>query len=277
VDVEIVPSWVRVQRLTYSEVNGRLGEAPFDRFLEMARLFRARREEGGSASIELPEVQVRVNHGRVEIRPLPRLESRQLVTEAMLMAGEAVARFALEREIPIPFAQQPPPERPEKPQDLAAMYAYRRQMRPSQLSTVAGPHAGLGLELYTRATSPLRRYSDLLVHQQLRAFLRTGAPLEAAQLAERIAVAETAGATVRRAERMSNVHWKLVYLTQNPQWQGHGVVVELNDARSTLVIPDLAMETKMRLRDGASLNDRKKLAVREIELPELTVWFKVRK
>ena len=276
VDVEIVTSWVRVRRLTYNEVNGRLAEQPFLGMLEMARRFRARRAEAGSATIELPEVQVRVREGRVEVRPLPRLESRELVTDAMLMAGEAVARFALEREIPIPFATQPPPDKTSKPEDLAAMYAYRRQLRPSQVSTLPAPHAGLGLELYSRATSPLRRYSDLLVHQQLRAYLSGRPLLETAQVSERIAVAETASSGVRRAERLSNIHWKLVYLIQNPEWQAQGVVVELNDGRGTLVIPELAMETKLRLRGGVSLNDSKKLTVREVELPELTVWFQAR-
>ena len=273
VDVEIVASWVRVQRLTYNEVNGRLEEQPFRRMLELARRFRARRAEAGSTSIELPEVQVRVKDGRVEVRPLPRLESRELVTDAMLMAGEAVARFALEREIPIPFATQPPPDKRANPEDLAAMYAYRRQLRPTQLSTLPAPHAGLGLELYARATSPLRRYSDLLVHQQLRAYLAGRPLLETAQVSERSAVAEGGSSAVRRAERLSNTHWKLVYLTQNPQWQGDGVVVELNDGRGNLVIPELAMETKLRLRDNGNLNDRKRLKVREVDLPELTVWF----
>ena len=127
--------------------------------------------------------------------------------------------------------------------------------------------------MYSRATSPLRRYSDLLVHQQLRAYLAGRPLLEAAQVSERIAVAETGSSAVRRAERLSNTHWKLVYLTQNPEWQGHGVVVELNDGRGNLVIPELAMETKLRLKDNVSLNDRKRLKVREVDLPELTVWF----
>jgi hypothetical protein len=36
----------------------------------------------------------RVTDGAVVIRPLPRLESRALVAECMLAAGEAAARFA---------------------------------------------------------------------------------------------------------------------------------------------------------------------------------------
>ena len=44
-------------------------------------------------------------------------------------------------------------------------------------STTAGPHLALGLDMFSRATSPLRRYSDLVTHWQIEAAL-----LEEAQL-----------------------------------------------------------------------------------------------
>jgi exoribonuclease-2 len=156
------------------------------------------------------------------------------------------------------------------------MYSFRRQLKPSKLSTQPEPHAGLGLERYTRATSPLRRYSDLLAHQQLRACLSGRPPLEAGELSQRLAVAETAGAGVRRAERLSNQHWKLVYLQQNPDWRGEGVVVELKDGRGVVLIPALALEVRMRLPNGASLNDPQRLVLREVDLPELTARFSAR-
>ena len=39
------------------------------------------------------------------------------------------------------------------------------------VGTKPGPHATLGVDLYTQATSPVRRYSDLLVQRQLAAHL----------------------------------------------------------------------------------------------------------
>jgi exoribonuclease-2 len=219
---------------------------------------------------------VRVHGEKVVVRPLPRLNSREMVTDCMLMAGEAVARFAEERSLPVPFAGQPAPETKDCPADLAGRYSFRRQLKPSKLSTQPEPHAGLGLERYTRATSPLRRYSDLLAHQQLRACLAGRPPLEAGELSQRLAVAETAGAGVRRAERLSNQHWKLVYLQQNPDWRGDGVVVEIKDGRAVVLIPELALEARMRLPNGASLNDQKRLVLREVDVPELTVRFRAR-
>jgi exoribonuclease-2 len=275
-DIEIHPSWVRVERLSYDLAEQRLEQEPFAQLDGITRRYRARRHAMDAAQIDLPEVSVRVRSGEVVIRPLPRLRSRALVTDAMLMAGEAAARFCLEREIPIPFAAQPRPDKLDAPSDLAAMYAYRRRFRPTRLLVAPEPHFGLGLSIYTRATSPLRRYSDLLVHQQIRAWLAGSAPLPAGEIVRRSGEAESSGAAVRRAERMSNQHWKLVYLRHHPDWRGEGIIVEKDEHRATVLIPELALDARIRLRSDHSLNDRVQLTPREIDLPELACYFRVR-
>ncbi len=275
-NVELTPSRVRVTRLSYSAVEARMDEPPFAHLAVMTRRFRDRRRQAGAASIDLPEVSVRVRDGQVVIRPLPSCASRDMVTDAMLMAGQAVAELAVENNIPIPFATQQAPEDPQQPTDMAAMYAYRKLFKPSRLTTQPEAHAGLGLNLYTRATSPLRRYSDLLVHQQLRAWLRGREILSVQQLTERVGTADLASASIRKAERLSNRHWTLVYLLQHPEWRGLGVVVERDEQKATLILPVLGLETRVRLRDQPPMNAQRKLAVREVDLEDLTAYFQVR-
>jgi len=274
-DIEIRTTWVRVERLTYETVEQRLAEPPFAQLQALTERFRARRSARNAAAIELPEVSVRVRTDEVHIRPLPKLGSRLLVTDAMLMVGEAVAGFCREREIPIPFATQAVPDKVEQPADLAAMYAYRRRFKPTRLSGDPEPHFGLGLTCYTRTTSPLRRYSDLLVHQQLRAWLVGNRLLDTRQVTERTVEAETAAAVVRRAERFSNQHWKLVYLRANSQWRGEGVVVDKGEHKAVVLIPELAMDARVRLRGDSGLNSRVRLTPQEVDLPELTCYFRV--
>ncbi|MCX8213164.1 MAG: RNB domain-containing ribonuclease, partial [SAR202 cluster bacterium] len=48
---------------------------------------------------------------------------------------------------------------------------------PAQVDTVARPHSGLGVAAYLQATSPLRRYPDLVVQRQISSFLARGAPI----------------------------------------------------------------------------------------------------
>lgn len=226
VDVEVAPSWVRVQRLTYEQVDMRLDQEPFCRLYELAERHQARRRAQGAIFIDLPEVKMRVNAGRVDIQPLPWLRSRMLVAEAMIMAlAEAAAHFALERGLPFPFTTQEPVDAADRqPVSLAAMHGLRRSMRPRQYSSLPGPHGGLGLAVYAQATSPMRRYLDLVVHQQLRAFLRGDDPLDAQTIVARVGAAEAVASGVRRAERLSRQHWTVVYLQQHPGWQGEGCV-----------------------------------------------------
>jgi exoribonuclease-2 len=274
-DVEIVPSWVRVTRLTYAEVNDRLEEEPFREFYRLAQLSEERRRENDAVFIELPEIKISVEDGQVSIQPLPPLPSRMLVTEAMVMAGEAVARFAVERGLPFPFTTQVPPDSYERPESLADMFAVRRTLKRSQQTSMPAPHAGLGLDVYARATSPLRRYLDLVVHQQLRAYLRGEEALGEQDVLERVGAAEAVTGSARLAERQARRHWTLVYLLQHPEWRGEGVVVERRGARSTVLIPALSLEVQMPLGENIPLDTTVSLISTGVNLTELEASFRV--
>jgi exoribonuclease-2 len=273
--VEVVPSWVRVTRLTYEEAETRLEEEPFRSLHRLAQACRARREEQGAISLDLPEVRIRVTDGEVVIDPVLPLRSRELVTEAMLMAGEAVARFAVREGIPIPFTIQDPPEMDERPQDLAGMYDLRRFLRPSEQSGIPGSHAALGLEMYVQATSPLRRYLDLVVHQQLRAHLRGEGLLGTQEVLERIGATAAVAGSVRQAERLARKHWTLVYLMQRPGWRGEGILVDKRGRRGTVLIPELDLEPRVRLPQDLALNSRVALSLRGVNLPMLEAHLQV--
>jgi exoribonuclease-2 len=121
----------------------------------------------------------------------------------------------------------------------------------------------------------LRRYCDLLVHQQLGAWLAGTPPLCAERVSERIAESEAGALAIRRAERFSNLHWKLVYLAERPHWRGEGVVVANEERKGVVLIPELALETRLRFKEQVLPNDRLKLALREVDIPAQTVGFRV--
>ncbi|MDS4026385.1 MAG: RNB domain-containing ribonuclease [Candidatus Contendobacter sp.] len=275
-DVAITPSWVRVRRLSYDEVETRLDEEPFRGLHELAERHQARRRANGAIFMDLPEVKMRVRDGRVEIKPLPRLRSRMLVTEAMVMVGEAAARFALERSLPFPFTTQEPMDAADRqPTGLAAMYALRRNLRPRQYSSLPGPHGSLGLEVYAQVTSPLRRYLDLVAHQQLRTCLRGGDPLESQAIIERVGAAEAAAQGIRRAERLSREHWTMVYLQQHPGWHGQGVLVEKRLPRGVVLISELALEARVKVAETVMPDSVVPLRLTGVELPQREAYFRV--
>ena len=274
--LEIVPSWVRVQRFTYEAAEGQLTGPQLGKLHQLAQAAMQRRHAHGAITIDLPEVKVRLGaNGQVVITPIPPLQSRDLVRESMLICGEALARFAQEQGIPFPYTSQTPPEETIPLKTMADMFAQRRLMTPSQRLSEPGPHAGLGLPLYTQATSPLRRYADLVAHQQLRAFLRNEPLLDSRDILTRIAEAETVGSRVRQVERLARRHWALIYLQQHPGWQGEGVIVDRRGSRALVLIPELDLESWFTLPEHYTLNSTVGLKLNGVNLPLLESYFQV--
>ena len=271
--LEIVPSWIQVNRLTYEEAEARLDEEPLRSLHDLAQTMQGERWANDAVFIEWPEFRILVADGRVAITPLPTLHSRDLVMEAMLMTGEAIARFALAHQIPIPFSTQDPPTEAEIPPGLAGMFARRRTLKRSQLRSTQAPHAGLGLEVYSQATSPLRRYMDLVVHQQIRAYIRGQDLLGDQEVLERVGRAESISGSVRQTERLSNRHWSLVYLLEHPAWQGKGILVDKRQRRGTVLVEGLGLETQVHLPTDIPLNSTLSLTLSGIDLPRLEAHF----
>jgi exoribonuclease II len=279
-DCEICFSTVKVTRTTYGAAETRLGEEPFKSIKQVTDRFNTWRRENGALSLQLPEVKIRVTEdGEIRISPIEEFASRDLVAESMMMTGFHCARFARDKGVPIPYVVQPAPEGdlPETSiDDPASMVQLRKFMKRSQTTSIGGPHSGMGLPVYTRATSPLRRYSDLLVQQQIRLHL-AGLPLLSEEdILEGTASCESVTGKVSLSERSSNLHWKLVYLSENPEWEAEGIIVGRADKQMILQIPSLALETRIALKEKLPLNSRVRVVVERVDVPGQQVQFKVR-
>jgi len=109
-----------------------------------------------------------------------------IVSIAMKMAGEAAARWCEHRRIPIPFVTQPTTLRnsrlvaalTRKLNELteegvtpppALWRSYTALSGPSVLSLEPQPVLRMGVAMYARVTSPLRRFVDCIAHWQIHA------------------------------------------------------------------------------------------------------------
>ncbi|MGE5603720.1 MAG: RNB domain-containing ribonuclease [Nitrososphaerales archaeon] len=276
-DVEVLPSIVRVARLTYEDATERLEDGPLARLQRVAQVYQARRDAAGAAHIDLPETQVRVRDGEIRIEPVFALPARDVVENCMILTGEAVARYAQDHDIPLPYSTQDPPDAPpnEASPTMSGMFALRRTMKRSQHRSTPGPHAGLGLAAYCQATSPLRRYLDLVVHQQLRLHLAGATLLTAAEMIERIGEIEPPVAAARQAEAQSDKHWTLAWLGRHPGWRGKAMLLDRRGANGIFVIPELAFETSVHLNADLPLDAEVNLVLRSVDLPRLDARFRV--
>ena len=275
--IEVCFSDINVTRTTYDDADKELETTFADLKAVTDRLYQ-RRLNNNAAMLDLPEVNINVKDGKISVRPYSRGGSRQIVTEAMLSAGEAIANFATENNIPIPYAYQPTPEEIQYPQKMSEHYAYRRCFKASRHATAPESHFGLGLPSYTRVTSPIRRYLDLIVHQQLRAFLTSGTLLDHEALVERIGLADESSLAARKAERSSKQHWKLLYLKQesgDENWQGEATVVMQNERNTTVILSDLALEPRLRKVESIELDQSITVQMQSVNIPDLRANFKI--
>ena len=120
---------------------------------------------------------LRLKMKRFLSRPQVDSDSRELVAEMMVIAGRTIAQFAIENNISLPYLTQETGNFSKDVIDniqkltIAKAFEASRGFKRSKITVKPSMHSGLGLSVYTRATSPMRRYLDLLVQQQLVRFV----------------------------------------------------------------------------------------------------------
>ncbi len=245
-------SRISVSRLTYETAGPVLEKfAELRQHLENFRLFR---EERGALFIRLPEVKI-IAGDEIRFKPAPVTPEREFVAHAMLAAGHALAKWAVGKDIPLPFVtQEAPDDVPEahpEGDSMPEMYALRRCCKPGMTGSSPGLHAGLGLEPYVRVTSPLRRYTDLLAHIQLHRFLAGEELLSSDEIESALAVSEDAAYTRRKLERTANEYWTLIHFMRHAKdLTLDACLVYRQDDRAFFLLPDYAYEYRCRFRGG---------------------------
>lgn len=277
-DYQIHASLIKpTYRLTYEDVDEmlQLGIRAEPEITEIAT-WALRREEWrkaqGSINIHMPEAVIKVkNDQEIIIDVLDDSRSRQLVAEMMILAGEVAGRYGQTHQIPLPFRGQPQPELPSEeellqlPAGPVRFCAMRRCMPRSEMSITPARHAGLGLETYTQVTSPIRRYTDLLAHFQLKAHLRGDPlPFSAEQLQEVMLSVTTAAYEATLVERQTNRYWGLEYLRRHADQVWQALVLRWlreHENLGLILLEDLGLELVMRFKRSVSLGDRLEVQV----------------
>ncbi|MEH2325683.1 MAG: ribonuclease R family protein [Nostoc sp.] len=258
-------------RLTYEDVDEMLqlrvqAEPEIAAIATWAQKRKAWRYAQGAISITMPEAMIKVKDDEINIDILDDSPSRQVVAEMMIVAGEVAARYGKAHNIPLPFRGQPQPELPPEeellllPPGFVRACAMRRCMPKSEMSITPLRHAGLGLDTYTQATSPIRRYSDLLTHFQLKAHLRGEVlPFTADQLKEVMMTVTSITQEVTMVERQTNRYYALEYLRRHPEetWEVTVLMWLREDSNLALILlEDLGLQLPMVFKRSVKLGEQ---------------------
>ena len=275
-ECQVFKTSVKVKRLTYKYAEEHKEDAELKPLFEIARKNRERREKNGAITIQMPEVDISVDKEtkKVTIEPEARLESNEMIAELMIMAGEGAARFAFKNQIPFMYISQEAPEFPDNlPEGWAGQFAKIKCMRKRSVGITPAPHAGLGVSFYSQVTSPLRRYGDLISHEQLRAFLDGRRLIQKDDMLERVAAGDAASIAAKKASRQSDTHWKLVYLLQNPEAEYEAFCIDRRGNDALFLIPSLDMQATLHNCSDVNLNDAAVLKMSKVDIPEQKVDF----
>ena len=279
-DTEIFPSLVKVKRITYEDADREIDGASADSaalraLYELTKKIYSRRNLRGAVNIDLPDVHITIADGKIKIEPINDYRSSFIVKECMIAAGEGAGTWAASRGIAFPYISQEVELQGKVPGGFSGSMQLRKCMRPRVLSVKPGRHQGLGLDTYTQVTSPLRRYTDLLAHIQIRRVIGGKKPLSADEISARLGYSEAGSSAAVHAERASVNHWKMIYLQQSIRnlqdkkdsvWDA--VAIENKGNRWHVLIPALALETQVALQRNVAPNDNVKLILKSVNIPK---------
>ena len=182
-----------------------------DQLIPLIQSVRKKRVDHGSLELNTPDIEIKLDGSGKVLSIKPRSEAReayQLIEDCMLLANQAVAekiqtaeqsslyriheepdeeqwnKMAMELSaMGIPHLPQSKEELNQifrlaenRPNAYAILLTVLKNLKRAEYAAYCAPHFGLGFESYTHFTSPIRRYSDLIVHRILKCLEQTESP-----------------------------------------------------------------------------------------------------
>ena len=251
-EYKIVPSIIKIrQKMSYAEANLLNGKNdPITTLYRMALLFREKRIKAGAVQITLPEVNVwleenrEIGYSKIDTEN----PSRMLISELMILANSLMAEFLASHRMPAVFrSQAQPKQRLFKGIETSLLlnFMQRKQLSRAMIGTTPETHAGLGVNAYVTATSPIRRYHDLLTQRQIKAIFGYHAPYSKTDLEDILLSISTAVSNTSRIQASRKRYWIIKYLESKKGVSFESLVLECHREHYLILIKEFMLETKL--------------------------------
>ena len=121
----------------------------------------------------------------------------------------------------------------------------------------------------------MRRYTDLLAHQQIRSVLTGATPLTEEEITGRLGVCEYGAIASVRAERASRQFWLCIYLADKIGSVWEAVILARLGPHVVIFITTLGLETQTACAKGSNPlpNDTVHVKIAGVNIPENTISF----
>lgn len=268
---EIVLSVVNIrEQLTYEAVNERIeGDEFLKTLFGLAQKLREERLANGAIILPLPEIQAYVKpNGMIQVtRYEKETPSQIMVSEWMIAANALAASYLAERSVAAIFRSQaeckPETDFTQSEHEIFRIYRQRRLFARAELDIEPHPHCSLAIPCYTTVTSPIRRYSDLVVQRQLKEVIAGHEPLYTAdELRRMIAKLGAVQSKISFIQRKWTRYWILKYMEQEDLTTLNCLVLDQNERYAHLLIPDFLIETNAPLPEKTRLQPGEMIRVK---------------
>lgn len=170
--------------------------------LDLAAVLYQRRLAAGADDLRIADIAIDICDGHPTgfRRFEPWHGARYVVREAMILANHAFATLLWRRQLPAPYR---------------SIVATANTMV-AKVETKPAPHIGLGVDKYLYATSPIRRFADILAQRQILSLCTDLVPMSEPEMRQWLGRMEPAFNASRRWMDQALRYWKLRYLEAYP-------------------------------------------------------------
>ncbi|MBN1848105.1 MAG: RNB domain-containing ribonuclease [Deltaproteobacteria bacterium] len=256
-DYRITPSLIHVKRqLTYDQVNYQyINEEPFIRIQHLCEQMRQKRIDQGALVLSLPEPSISIHEdSSISIEMIPQeTPSRMIIAECMILYNWLMAKLCQDNDLPILYrGQKKPGERfsCEESDYIYYVFKQRRKIHPLIIDTKPSPHTGLGLGIYTNVSSPIRRYLDLVIQQQVRSFLFGEKPFYNNESLDRIRMQVTPVLRNLNIIKRNRIrYWILKYLQKHSGETFSAVILDRLKTKYRVILKDFLFMVEMKRKE----------------------------
>ncbi len=257
---QVIPSLIRVaSQLFYRDVNLSIDTSPSLKTLwKLAEKYRAKRFEAKAIHISLPEIHLwRDDEKEIHLNRIDRESpARIMVSELMILGNAVTAQFLSKHNMPAIFRSQGEPQKRlyhGLEESLFLNWMQRRYLSRFILSHSAEKHVGLGVDAYVTATSPIRKYTDLVTQRQIRAILGLEAPYSDEEIDHIIARMQSPLACIGRIQRGRHRYWLLKYLENKIGEKTKAIVLLKRKKDYQLLLSEFMIECSLPHSDSIAL------------------------
>jgi len=241
---------------------------------QIAENLRAKRLDAGALIIQLPQLKISIDKDSHVIVRKNYMNSvaHKVISEFMILMNRIAGKFLKDNNVPGIYRSQPEPisedaRSHDKNDPLFALHVVK-YLRAPRVGLDPAPHLSLGIDVYAQATSPIRRYVDLIIQRQIVSKLENDEPSYSEDELENLYPKIEIGIRDKKmVERNREKYWVYKHLKTLEGTEISGIINSINDSRASVYLPDYLFEIPVLLGSNFNLEEDRniKLIVQKVD------------